>query len=122
MRKTNKQRGAEGEALARAYLEEKGYVWECSNFRVRTGEIDLVMRDGNWLVFIEVKTRTSTRYGHGSEAITPAKQRTIRQTALAYIKQKQGASAASPLRFDVVVLTYSHSSGEPEIWHLPHAF
>lgn len=121
MHKTNKQRGAEGEALARKYLEDKGYEWQCSNFRVRTGEIDLIMKDGEWLVFIEVKTRASVKYGHGSEAITPLKQRTIRHTALEYIRRQAEYSSLS-FRFDVVVLTYRCYNTVPEVWHLPHAF
>ncbi|CEH32011.1 hypothetical protein AM501_21120 [Aneurinibacillus migulanus] len=121
-RKTNKQKGEDGELFACRYLEEKGYQLERRNFRTRTGEIDLIMRDGDWLVFIEVKMRTSDMYGHGSEAITAAKQRTIRRTALEYLLQYYGGSTVHSFRFDVIVVTVAASSSEPEIMHILHAF
>ncbi|GEN34122.1 MULTISPECIES: YraN family protein [Aneurinibacillus] len=121
MKKTSRQLGADGETFACRYLEEKGYVLECRNYHTRTGEVDLIMRDGEWLVFIEVKTRTSDLYGHGCEAITPAKQRTIRRTALEYLHKRKEEHKLSP-RFDVVVLTYRRSIPEPEVLHISHAF
>jgi putative endonuclease len=116
-----KKIGAEGEELACRYLEERGYELEYRNFRTRSGEIDLIMRDGEWLVFIEVKTRTTALYGHGSEAVTLSKQRTIRQTALEYLRQRSGQASLS-IRFDVIVLTYNRFIFEPEVLHITHAF
>jgi putative endonuclease len=62
-----------GETEARRYLETKAYVFIERNFRVPEGEIDLVMQDGDIVVFIEVKTRTSDRFGAPEESVSAAK-------------------------------------------------
>jgi putative endonuclease len=121
-RKTNKQKGEDGELFACRYLEQKGYQLAQQNFRTRTGEIDLIMHDGEWLVFIEVKMRTSNIYGHGSEAVTATKQRTIRRTALEYLQQYYGKQTVPPIRFDIIVVTVAASFSEPEVMHILHAF
>jgi putative endonuclease len=119
-KRTTRQLGIEGENKACQYLETQGYVVQERNFRTRTGEIDLIMLDGDTLVFVEVKARTSLRYGYGSEAITTTKQRIIRQVALEYLQQR-GKGTYIPVRFDAVILTYA-KTGEPEILHIPSAF
>ncbi|WP_047151633.1 YraN family protein [Aneurinibacillus tyrosinisolvens] len=113
-----KKLGREGEELACRYLESIGFQLEAANFRTRTGEIDLIMRDTNTLVFIEVKTRRSHSFGHGGESITRAKQNKIRETALAYMRWREEYAAS--IRFDAVIITYRQAS--PEILHIPSAF
>ena len=67
--------GREGERLAAEYLEKKGYKVVASRFRLFHGEIDLIAWDGDTLVFVEVKARTSDDFGLPEESVTPAKQR-----------------------------------------------
>ncbi|WCK52918.1 YraN family protein [Aneurinibacillus sp. Ricciae_BoGa-3] len=109
--------GRLGEETARKYLEEKGFVFQQANFRTKNGEIDLIMLDGNQLVFIEVKTRKSSLFGHGVEAITPRKQSKIRAVAIEYLQKYKGQAG---IRFDVVVLTYTGQ--QLDILHIPYAF
>jgi putative endonuclease len=92
--------GGKGEALAARWYEERGYAVVARNWRVAAGEIDLVVRQGREIVFCEVKTRATTRFGTPAEAVTPAKQRRVRRLAATYL-----ATVASPrpssIRFDV---------------------
>lgn len=86
-REKSYQAGINMEADARAYLKKQGLKHKCSNFRIRGGEIDLIMQDGNTLVFVEVKYRHSHEYGTAKEAINIRKQLTVRKTAEFYLKQ-----------------------------------
>ncbi|MDP1821137.1 MAG: YraN family protein [Acidimicrobiales bacterium] len=92
--------GAAGEARAAAWYEAHGYVVVARNWRCREGEIDLVVRRRRQLVFVEVKTRRTDRFGVPAEAVTPTKQRRLRALAHHYLE----ATGARPsgLRFDVV--------------------
>jgi putative endonuclease len=69
--------GAFGEDLARRHLEAFGYAHVASNWHCRAGELDLVMLDGDTLVFVEVKARRGERAGRAEEAISPAKARKL---------------------------------------------
>lgn len=95
--------GAEKEALAKQFLINKGYLIIESNFRTKTGEIDLIAKENEYLVFIEVKYRSSTLKGHPLEAVDARKINRIVQTARYYI-HRMGYSEYTPVRFDVVVL------------------
>jgi len=110
--------GKWGEDLAADYLRQRGYRIINRNFRTRAGEIDIVCRRGPLLVFVEVKTRKGNAYGSPEEAITPAKQRQIRQLALAYLENNK--PTFEELRFDVIGILLSE--GQPEINHLKAAF
>ena len=94
--------GADGEERAAAWYEAHGYSVVARNWRCREGELDLVVRKGRELVFVEVKTRTTDRFGLPVEAITPAKQRRLRGLAGRYLTET-GVRAGS-LRFDVVAI------------------
>ena len=94
--------GAEGEGRAAAWYEARGYTIEARNWRCRDGELDLVVRRGRDLVFVEVKTRTSDRFGLPAEAVTPAKQRRLRGLAARYLSDT--GTRAGNLRFDVVAI------------------
>lgn len=113
-----RQLGLNGEVAAARFLEAQGYTILGRNVRFRAGELDLVVRDGETLVFVEVKTRLSAKVGTGEEAITLAKQRQLTRLAEVYLA---GLGGMQPLcRFDVVVVT---AVGEG--WacrHLPNAF
>lgn len=100
-KKQNKRRtGTEYERRAGAYLEERGYEILEYNFRCRMGEIDIIARDGEYLVFCEVKYRLDARSGHPAEAVDRRKQRTISKCALYYIMRRGLTDQAC--RFDMV--------------------
>lgn len=110
--------GLRGEREAEEYLTARGCVIEARNYRTRWGEIDLVGRDGETVVFVEVKTRRSVRAGTGAEAVTARKRDSLRAAAASYL-QRNGLDGA-PLRFDVVEVYPAAGGGR--IHHIPHAF
>jgi putative endonuclease len=95
--------GQRGEDRAVEYLRDRGYSVIERNFRCRLGEIDIVARDGDTLVFVEVRTRTDGRCGTALETITPAKQRRIARVAEFYLTARRAHGAAC--RFDVIGIT-----------------
>ena len=92
--------GQRGQKEAEAFLEGDGYDILNRNYRVRTGEIDLIACKGNYIVFIEVKFRTGLSFGAPSESVNVAKQQKITHTALHYIAANNLDS--QDFRFDVV--------------------
>jgi len=92
--------GQAGEDRAEAWYRARGYRVLARNWRCREGELDLVVSRGRTLVFVEVKTRRTDRFGIPAEAITPTKRRRLRVLARRYL-EINGARPAS-LRFDVV--------------------
>ncbi len=94
--------GAHGEAQAAEWYEAHGYEVIERNWRCREGELDLIVRRGRSLVFVEVKTRTTDRFGTPAEAVTWAKQRRLRTLAMRYL-EATGTRSGS-LRFDVVAI------------------
>lgn len=92
--------GKKGEQLARQFLLEQGLHFIAANFRLRFGEIDLIMRDQQTLVFVEVKYRSSDRFGTSLEQVTPRKAQKIKLVAQAYLQRY--APDAPYVRFDVV--------------------
>ena len=103
-----------GEVAAKRYLEEKGYRILDENYAGRMGEIDLIAKDGEVVVFLEVKARESTAFGYPIEAVTPQKVRKIALTAQQYLVQKRMLGAS--VRFDVIEVLYG------EINHVENAF
>ncbi len=93
--------GALVEARALDLLQQAGLELLARNFRSRFGEIDLVMRDGATIVFVEVRHRASARFGSAAETIGPAKQRRLRLTAQWYLA-RSGLGERYICRFDVV--------------------
>ena len=94
--------GQYAEEQARTHLERQGLRLLERNYRCRQGEIDLIMRDGEALVFIEVRYRKSAAFGSAIETVTAQKQRRLLATARHYL---QANRASSPCRFDVVGIT-----------------
>ncbi len=92
--------GKIGEDKAEIYLKEQGYKILCRNFRCMQGEIDIIAREENTIVFVEVKTRTSTKYGEAREAVDKRKQKHIYQSARYYLYQNKKES--SNVRIDVI--------------------
>lgn len=95
--------GLSGEQQAEEYLRALGYETVCRRWRAEDGEIDLIMRDGACLVFVEVKSRPRGRAGDGMAAVTPAKRRRMAHAALAFLAQREYQGCAA--RFDVVEIT-----------------
>lgn len=100
MRQNNREVGTNYEKTAGKYLEEQGYRVLEYNFRCRTGEVDIIAQDGEYLVFCEVKYRENDKKGHPFEAVSPSKQRKISKCAMYYLSKKQLCDV--PCRFDVV--------------------
>ncbi|MEL7609828.1 MAG: YraN family protein [Bacillota bacterium] len=92
--------GARGEMIALGALKKTGYVLVEKNYRAQRCEIDLIMRDGPTLVFVEVKARSGQGYGLGREAVDARKQAHIVKAAQLYLVKND--SADTPVRFDVV--------------------
>ena len=112
--------GDAGERLAAAYLRSLGFKILDRQLASRIGEIDLVARDGDAIVFVEVKTRQSTSAGHPVEAVTPHKQSQMTRAALAYLKRRGLLECRT--RFDVVAVLLSSEDGTPQITHYRDAF
>jgi putative endonuclease len=111
--------GESGEDIAAAYLQGLGFRILTRNYRKRFGEIDIVAEEGDALVFVEVKTRTSTAFGSPLEAVDIRKQRRMARAALDYLgsRKQHGRSA----RFDVVAVSL-RSNGPARIEHVRNAF
>lgn len=115
----NQVLGARGEDLAARYLTEAGAEIIERNWRSRYGEVDLIAVEGDWLVFIEVKTRTGRHFGSPAEAVTFAKQRRIRLLALEWLRQSE--HPWSRVRFDVVAII-AERGRQPRVEHVRNAF
>ena len=128
----NGKTGRIGERLASQYLETLGYRVLSRNLRVgRLGELDLVAwaEDGRTLCFVEVKTRTSARYGTPAEAVSVFKQNRIRKMAEAWLSGSMPGGGAGdrsfadiPLRFDVVEVMLDRENHHARVHHIPGAF
>lgn len=94
--------GADGEAIAAAFLRARGYTIVVRNFRCAAGELDLVALDQRTIVFTEVRTRRGRAQGSALESITIAKQRQVARVAAAYLARHR--LHAHPVRFDVVAV------------------
>jgi putative endonuclease len=118
MKTARRELGDKGEDLAAAALKKQGYKIVERNYLTPLGEIDLIAKHKGVLVFIEVKTRKSERFGAPSEAVHPAKQAKLRRLADYYVKQKRLGETA--VRFDVVAITLIE--GIPKIEIIANAF
>ncbi len=98
--KTKQQLARIGEDHAARFLRARGYRILERNFRIRSGEVDIVAEHGETLVFVEVKARSSTDLADPQESVTPGKQRRIARAAAAYLAGRKGREPFT--RFDVV--------------------
>ena len=96
------QYGAQSESLAARLLKRRGYTILETNYRTPLGEIDIIARDRDTLVFVEVKARRSLGFGGPKWAVTPKKQRKISMVALYYLKTTRQSQVKA--RFDVVAI------------------
>lgn len=114
--------GRFGEQVAVDRLREAGLAIVARNWRCRDGELDIVARDGDCLVFVEVKTRSSRAFGDPAEAINRAKAGRIRRLAVRWIEDNRSSDRFwDAIRFDVVSVV-RRPSGSPDVEHLRGAF
>ena len=112
--------GDRGERAAVKYLKQQGFRIVAKQYRNSYGEVDIIAQDGKTMVFVEVKTRTSTNDGQPFEAVDLRKQEKITRVALAWLKQNKRLE--QPARFDVVSILWPDDKGEPQIQHFRNAF
>lgn len=98
---TTRQQGQDAETQVYDYLQQQGLKPLARNVRSYRGEIDLIMEEGDTVVFIEVRLRTRTDFGSGAESVTRSKQKKLIATAAYYLQQNKRL-AKRPARFDVV--------------------
>lgn len=111
--------GESGEELAKRFLESSGYCIVARNWRCKLAEIDIIARDGETLVFIEVKTRTDSAFGSPADAVTLRKQRQIGKAAQWYLAEHD--LFGTPARFDVIAIVLG-KGGRHQVEHIPAAF
>ena len=113
--------GRWGESVAAEYLKKRGYRLIAAGWQCRFGEIDLILQDGKYLVFAEVKLRKSDSFAQAREFVTGAKQRRLRLSAQLYLTEHP--TELQP-RFDVteVYAPQGMQTKEPRIFHLENAF
>ena len=112
-----KQVGSKGEDLAAEFLKGKGYRIIGRNYKTPIGELDIIAKDGETLVFIEVKTRSSNAFGYPFEAVDSRKKHKLKNLALFYLKNQKKNCAA---RFDVISINLTGT--KKEIEHIKDAF
>jgi putative endonuclease len=105
--------GRLGEKLALDKIKRLGFKCVEKNYRCSLGEIDLIAKDGDCLVFIEIKTRRGRGVGYAKEAVTPRKMRQISKVALTYMKSNNCCDTKS--RFDVIAINIVNDREEIEI-------
>lgn len=113
------QHGELGERAAKKHLKQLGLKYLTANFRSTRGEIDLVFRDDDCLVFVEVKTRSSEDWTRPAAAVDKRKRRLLCQTALDYLRLLKNPPVK--IRFDIVEVLLQNSAVQ-EVRHLPNTF
>ena len=113
------RRGRIGELAAKQHLQKQGMKFLTANFRSERGEIDLIFRDVECLVFVEVKTRSSEEWTRPAAAVDARKRRLLSQTALDYLRRLKNPRVK--MRFDIVEVLLADGAVR-EIRHLPNTF
>jgi putative endonuclease len=109
--------GEQGEEIARNFLTMQGYEILATNFTYEKSEIDIIAKDDDTIVFVEVKTRSSKRFGLPEEAVTEKKQEKLMEGATYFLEENK---ISSPIRFDIIAI-YLYK-GQSEIFHIKDAF
>ncbi len=108
--------GSRGEAIARRYLETKGYLILETNYRCQWGEMDIVTRDGECLAFVEVRTRRSDSYGTPEESLSRRKQQKLVATAETYLQAQ--AKLPPAWRIDLLCVVLDQAGTVRRVEHL----
>ena len=119
----NRRLGQWGERQARLHLEARGYEVVAANFRCRAGEIDIVARQGDELVFVEVKTRRGGAFGSAEDAVSPARAERLVEVAEEFLQTRMdgGYRSATPWRIDLVCLNLDRRGLLQSVNHIQHA-
>ena len=112
--------GAAGEQLARRHLEQRGYRFVAANWRRPYGELDLIMRDGNVLVFVEVKTRRGERLVTAEESLTAAQARRLLRGAQFFLAEREELASLF-WRIDLVAITLTPTGVVSRLSHIVDA-
>ncbi|MCL2044934.1 MAG: YraN family protein [Oscillospiraceae bacterium] len=116
---TTVERGKLGESIALRFLNGKDYVTVATGWRSRFGEIDLIVRNRDFLVFVEVKLRKNANFVHAREYVGKTKQRKIKATANNWLSFHH--TKLQP-RFDVIEVYMENENSTPQIVHIENAF
>jgi putative endonuclease len=108
--------GQSGEASAAAFLQEQGYTILQQNYRAGRAEIDIIARKGDLLVFVEVKTRATDRFGFPETAVSAKKEALLLAAAARFIED---TGWEQDIRFDIIAITLGAA---PVVHHIPDAF
>lgn len=111
--------GKLGERLAREYLEKQGYRILGAGVRTKFGELDIIARDGETVVFVEVKTRRGDEHGTPEDAVDRRKQQHLSACAHAYLYEHK--LLGSPFRIDIIAIELDESTRKARLRHLKHA-
>lgn len=112
--------GTAGEALARRHLERQGYAFIAANWRDPHGELDLIMRDGDVVVFVEVKTRRGDRLGAAEEAVSPPQAARLLRAAQRYLAEMPDLADLF-WRVDLVAVNLAPSGAVARLSHIVDA-
>lgn len=115
-----KKLGSKGEEVACQYLTKHGYRLLSRNYSCGLGEIDIVALDGEYLVFVEVRSKSSAGFGPALESITRRKQFRLRQLAWYYLKAE--GKTGSDCRFDVIAVEFDGKGKVKRLDHIENAF
>ncbi|HPN36791.1 MAG TPA: YraN family protein [Melioribacteraceae bacterium] len=113
-----KERGKSAEDLAEEYLRNLGYEIIARNYTISHNEIDIIAKDGNYLVFVEVRSKSNISYGKPEESLTVGKRKQVKKAAEMYLMQNQYINLF--IRLDFIGITYTNE--KPHINHLKNAF
>lgn len=114
----DQQQGKRAEQIAAAFFEAKGYIPVENNWRYGQKEIDLILRDGDAIVFVEVKARKQARYGHPEEFVDDQKRHNMVAAASAWMEIH---GWEGEIRFDIIGILYQQGQ-PPSLQHIPDAF
>lgn len=117
--KTTTDLGNEGEEIAAAYLETKDWLILDRNYFFEKAEVDIVATDRNYIIFVEVKSRSNIYFGRPEDYVTPQKEANIKKAAEAWIYERKMETAV--VRFDVISIVQD-GNGAPDITHFEDAF
>ncbi len=115
MKTYNKETGRIGEELARNFLKDKGYEIVKSNFSTRFGEIDLICKDGDTLVFVEVKTKKGLDFGMPEDMYTKGKAERVKRMASVYLEGRE-----TNCRIDMVAIVLGDNNKPERMTHYPN--
>lgn len=116
------KRGARGEAAAKKFLQRSGLKFLTANFATEHGEIDLIFREDDCLLFVEVKTRSSEDWTRPAAAVDRRKKQAIVRTARAYLRMLQDEGTMPAYRFDIVEVLLDGFGEVREVRHLKQSF